>query len=164
MNPRLKSKLLDVLVGSSAVAVGVIIILAAEWFVEVRMEFFWGVSTFSPAWVVTLFLIPCVAGLAVALIYGFGGKLLAMFPPALVEGYNYLQVEYYGVVPAFVPEGASLLPFIYWILLVVIAIEFGGIGGFIGEVLVKRTYGRTPKHLLHAKYSKDAQLEAKPLK
>lgn len=156
MNSWLKSKLLDISMGSLAIAVGVLVILAGEWLVEVRMEFFWGVSTFSPSWVLTLFFIPCVAGLVVALIYGFGAKLLAMFPPALVEGYNYLQVEFFNVVPAFVPEGAALLPFIYWVLLVVIAIEFGGIGGFIGEVLVKRTYGRTPKYLLHTKYSKDA--------
>lgn len=152
MNSKLRSKLLDVAVGSFAVAVGVLVILAGEHLTGVRMEFFWGVSTFNPAWVVTLFLIPCVAGLVVAFIYGFGGKLLAMFPPAIVEGYNYAQVEYFNIIPAFVPEGASLLPFIYWILLVVIAIEFGGIGGFIGEVVVKRTYGRTPKHLLHTKY------------
>lgn len=160
MTGKLKAKLLDILMGTLAVAAGVVVILAGERLVEVRMEFFWGVSTFSPAWVVTLFLIPCIAGLVVAFIYGFGGKLLAMFPPALVEGYNYLQVEYFNNIPAFVPEGASLLPFIYWILLVVIAIEFGGIGGFIGEVVVKRTYGRTPKHLLHAKYNSETPKES----
>lgn len=137
------------MMGSVAVAVGVIINALGNHWTGVHLEFFGGIRSFDYDWAITLFLVPFIAGIPVALLYGFGGKLLAMLPPLILGGYNYLQV-YFGYVP--VPEGYILLPFIYWVLVVVVAMELCAVGGLVGEVVVKRTYGRSPKnqeHLIH---------------
>ena len=149
MPPKIKSRLLDVMMGFLAIAVGVIVNVLGNHWTGAHLEFFGGIQSFDYAWATTLFFVPFVAGIPVALLYGFGGKLLAMLPPLILGGYNYLQV-YSGNVP--VPEGYILLPFIYWVLVVVVAMEFCAVGGLVGEVIIKRTYGRSPKnqeHLIH---------------
>ena len=158
MNPKIKSRLLDVTMGALAIAVGVIINALGNRLTGAHLEFFGGIWSFDYAWVTTLFLVPFVAGIPVALLYGFGGKLLAMLPPLILGGYNYWQV-YSGNVP--VPEGYILLPLIYWVLVVVVAMEFCAAGGLVGEVIIKRTYGRSPKnqeHLIH-KHRRDREEE-----
>jgi len=54
------------------------------------------------------------------------------------------------------PEGVTLLPFWYWILVLIVAIEAAAFGGMFGEVVVKKTYGRRPRHLFY-KSSKQEQ-------
>lgn len=149
MNPKIKSRLLDVVMGCVAIAIGVVFNALGNHWTGVHLEFFGGIRAFDYDWAITLFLVPFVAGIPVALLYGFGGKLLAMFPPLILGGYNYLQA-YNGNV--MIPDGYILLPFIYWVLVVVVAMEFCAAGGLVGEVVVKRTYGRSPKnqeHLIH---------------
>ena len=137
------------MMGSLAIAVGVVVNALGNHWTGAHLEFFGGIRSFDYAWAITLFLVPFVAGIPVALLYGFGGKLLAMLPPLILGSYNYLQA-YNGNVP--VPDGYILLPFIYWVLVVVVAMELCAAGGLVGEVIVKRTYGRSPKnqaHLVH---------------
>ena len=137
------------MMGSLAIAVGVVVNALGNQWTGAHLEFFGGIRSFDYAWAITLFLVPFVAGIPVALLYGFGGKLLAMLPPLILGSYNYLQA-YNGNVP--VPDGYILLPFIYWVLVVVVAMELCAAGGLLGEVIVKRTYGRSPKnqeHLIH---------------
>ena len=144
MNGKIKSRLLDVLMATIAITVGVVINVVGDRWTGVPLHIFSGIDYFTYDWAITLFLVPFVAGLPVALIYGFGGKLLAFFVPFIVQGYKYLDV-YYG--SAAVPEDVRLLPLVYWFLVVLIAMEFAGVGGLVGEIAIKRTYGRTPRHL-----------------
>lgn len=145
----MKRILLDILVGTLAIVAGVLVNYGLQIMTGVRLELYWGVSTFSPQWVLALFFLPVVGGFVVSVIYGFGGKILALFPPLVIQVATYLDTLYWHIPP----ESASVLPFIYWVLLVVVAMEFGGIGGFIGEVMIKRTYGRSPRHLIYKQAS-----------
>ncbi|MEQ6340683.1 MAG: hypothetical protein M3A44_03295 [Gammaproteobacteria bacterium] len=151
MNGKIKIRLLDVLVAAAAVTVGVLINVIGDSWTGVQLHLFFGIDYFTYDWAITLFFIPFVAGLPVALIYGFGGKLLAFFVPFIVQGYKYLDAFYGGAV---MPEGARLLPVVYWALVVLIAMEFAGLGGLVGEVIIKKTYGRTPRHLRYRIYKK----------
>lgn len=156
MNLKIKSRLLDVMMGFVAIAVGVIVNVLGNHWTGAHLEFFGGIQSFDYSWATTLFFVPFIAGIPVALLYGFGGKLLAMLPPLILGGYNYWQV-YSGNAP--VPDGYTLLPFIYWVLVVVVAMEFCSVGGLVGEIIIKRTYGRSPKnqeHLIH-KHRRDRE-------
>lgn len=152
ISQRVKSRLLDYCVGIVAVAAGAVVVYFGGKLLGVRLEFYYGPATYSPQWVLTLFFIPFLAGIVVSLIYGLGGKILAHAPALIVHAVGYYQV--YGTTP---PPGADILPIGYWIFVVILCVEFATVGGVIGEVMVKRTYGRTDRrnlHKLHKKYSK----------
>ena len=138
-----------VLMGCFAIGVGALVNYAGDRLLGVRLELFWGVSTFSLIWAADLFIVPFFAGLSVSMIYGLGGKLLCYFSPIIVRGISYIQMSYYTEMP----EGVVVLPFFYWILILIVAIEAAAIGGVFGEILVKKTYGRRPKHLLYKRSS-----------
>ena len=96
-----------------------------------------------------LFLVPFIAGIVVSMIYGLGGKILAYFSPLIVRVANYIQLDGAEALP----DGVSILPLGYWILVIIVAIEFSAVGGIVGEIIIKRTYGRTnDKSKLHKKY------------
>ena len=98
-----------------------------------------------------LFGVTFLAGMVVSLIYGLGGKIWAHFSPIIVRSIGYYELHN-GLIP---PQGVSVLPIGFWLLIVVISAEFAAFGGVIGEVIVKRTYGRTSnKALLHKKFQK----------
>lgn len=148
MSNRLKAFLMALV----AIGAGVLVNYAGDRLIHhvspapgVRLELFWGVATFSPYWIVTLFIPPLIAGFVVSMVYGLGGKLLCYFVPIIVRGYSYIEMmNYEGL-----PDGVTLLPFWYWILVLIVAIEAAAIGGAFGEVMIKKTYGRRPKHLLY---------------
>ena len=137
-----------------AITAGVVVNYLGDLFISyiapppgVRIELFWGVATFSPYWVVALTIPPLIAGFVVSMVYGLGGKVICYFVPIIVRGASYLQMmEHEGL-----PDGVVLLPFGYWILILIVAIEAAAIGGVFGEILIKKTYGRRPKHALHKK-------------
>ncbi len=135
-----------------AISVGALVNYMGDRLLGVRLELFWGVSTFSPIWVLDLFLVPFIAGFAVSAIYGLGGKLLCYFSPLIVRVVSYVQMN--GM-EAQLPDGVTVLPFFYWILVLIVAIEAAAFGGIAGEIMVKRTYGRRPKHLLYKQAVKD---------
>lgn len=145
----MNNRLMSVLMGFVAIALGALINYAGDRLLGIRLELFWGVSTFSPIWVVDLFLIPFIAGFSVSMVYGLGGKLLCYFAPIIVRGISYIQMDNYPNLP----EGVVLLPFWYWILVLIVAIEAAAFGGAFGEIMVKKTYGRRPKHLIYKQSS-----------
>jgi len=102
----------------------------------VRVELFWGLAGYDLAWVTAMFALPFVTGILVGLIYGWGGKLLAHFPPLVV-----LSIHYYFTAIHGAPEGAHLIPLMWWGFFVILNMEFCAFGGVIGELLLKRVYG-----------------------
>lgn len=148
MSDRMKAFLMGVV----AVGAGVIVNYLGDRLLDIRLELFFGVHTFSPVWVADLFLVPFIAGIVVSVIYGLGGKLLCYFVPIVLRGASYIEMMYYEGLP----EGVTLLPFWYWILILIVAIEAAAFGGMVGEVIIKKTYGRRPRHLLY-KSSKPEQ-------
>jgi hypothetical protein len=113
----------------------------ADRILGIKIEAFSGnvLQYFSPLWVLDMFLVPFVAGVLVSAIYGFGGKWLSYFPPLIVRALSYIEIaQITGV-----PPGAALIPLGWWGFFVILAIESSALGGVIGEVMIKRTYGRT---------------------
>jgi hypothetical protein len=144
-----KESLLELKWASIAIISGAIVVYIGLRLLNVRMDVFYGISTFNPVWITALFVVPFIAGIVVSVVYGLGGKILAHFSPLLVIVPDYLLLDQYSL-----PEGVTILPLGYWILLVIVAVEFASLGGFVGEIMIKKTYGRRPKHLIHKRYQR----------
>lgn len=107
----------------------------------IRIEAFTGgIGYFSGLWALDLFLVPFVAGVIVSVIYGFRGKWLSWIPPLIVRA-----VSYWGIAHHLIPiaPGSSLMPLGWWGFYVILAMEAALGGGVVGEVVIKRTYGRS---------------------
>lgn len=130
------------LLGTIAILVGCIINYVGDHLIGVRVELYYGITeTFSPAWFSQIFLLPVLVGYSVSYVYGLGGKWLCYFPPLIVRTFAYVETMYFiGEVP-----GASLMPAGWWGFFVILAVESAVIGGVLGEVLIKRIYGRSVK-------------------
>lgn len=105
----------------------------------VKIELFSGLATFSFAWILDVFLVPFLVGLLVAWIFGKGAKWLCYFPPLIVRCISYAEIVYVTGTP----HGSNLNPMGWWGFYVILAMEAAGIGGIIGEVLIKNVYGRS---------------------
>ncbi len=137
--------MMNFLMGTLAVLAGALVNYLGDKLLGVRLELFWGISTFSPIWVVDLFVVPFFAGLTVSLIYGLGGKILSYFAPLIPRIASYIYIyNYEGL-----PDGVSLLPLAFWVLILILTIEAAAFGGVMGEIVVKKTYGRRPKELVY---------------
>ncbi len=123
-----------------AFPVGCLIMQTGLQLLQVRVEWFYGIATFSPAWVAAMTILPFVSGIAVGVIYGFGGKYLAHFPPALVLGYAYYESMTHPL-----PEGVSLLPWQLFGFFTILEMEFCAFGGVIGELFIRRRLGWDPE-------------------
>ena len=144
---------LDICWGAIALSAGSAVIYFGDRLLNVSLEVFFGIATFSPIWILDLIFVPLVAGFVVSLIYGLGGKMLAHFAPLIVRVHAYLAID-----PSLFPDGVELLPLGYWILIVIVSMEAAAAGGLIGEFTIKKTYGRSPKHRIHKRYQlKDAE-------
>lgn len=97
---------------------------------DVRLELFWGLATYSLAWIATIFVLPFVTGWVIGWVYGIGAKIVAHFPPLIVHGISYLQTAYLLGGP---PHGAHLMPLGWWGLYVLLTMEFCAFGAFFGE-------------------------------
>jgi len=141
----------DIAWGTFAVLIGAAVIYAGDRIMGVSLEVFYGVQTFNPLWIVTLFFVPFVAGMVVSLIFGLGGKILAYFSPIIVRVYEYNVIydDRFNL-----PDGVTLLPLGYWILVVILAVEAAAIGGVIGEIVNKKVYGRSAKSKFHKRFQK----------
>ena len=127
--------------GAAAVLLGTVFNYLCDRISGVKIEAFsGGVGYFSPLWVLDMFLVPFLTGVLVSMIYGFGGKWLSYFPSLIVRIISYAGFAYHLTDLA---PGASLLPLGWWGFYVILAIEAAGVGGVIGEVVFKRTYGRS---------------------
>jgi len=119
--------------GLLAFIAGVTVYAGSMMLLDVHLEYFSGLSGFNFSWILGMSVVPVAAGVVIGLIYGFGAKYLAHFPPALVMLWNYQHVSY-----ADIPSEAHLLPWGMWIMFVILQMEFCAIGGFIGEVLIRK--------------------------
>ncbi len=105
---------------------------------DVKIELFIGLETFSFKWALVMFVVPFISGAVVSMIYGLGGKVICYFPPIIVHSISYADTLYLSGIP----QGASLTPLGWWGFFVVLVIEASAIGGFLGEYWIKGTYGR----------------------
>jgi hypothetical protein len=112
----------------------------------VKLELFHGLSTFSFAWGLDLFLVPFLVGLLVARIFGRGAKWLCYFPPLIVRVLSYIDILYFSGIP----HGSILNPLGWWGLYVILAMEAAAMGGILGEVMIKNVYGRSSKVVVAA--------------
>src|SRR5271169_4311826 len=127
--------------GAAAVLLGSAFNHFADRILGVQIEAFsGGIGYFSPSWVLDLFLVPFIAGVLVSLIYGFGGKWLSYLPSLIVRSLSYFAIANHLTAMA---PGSSLMPLGWWGFYLILAIEAAAIGGVIGEVVIKRTYGRS---------------------
>ena len=127
--------------GAAAILLGSAFNHFGDRILGVQIEAFsGGVAYFSPFWVLDMFLVPFVTGVLVSLIYGFGGKWLSYIPSLLVRAFSYgaIALHLTGIAP-----GSSLMPPGWWGFYVILAMEAAAVGGVIGEVMIKRTYGRS---------------------
>jgi len=132
----MKSKVLK---GIVAVLIGSVLNYLGDRLLGVKIELFSGLATFSFAWIVDVFVLPFVVGFIVSWIFGMGGKWLCYLPPLIVRSISYAQILYISGTP----HGSILNPMGWWGLYVILAMESAGIGGIVGEVIIKGTYGRS---------------------
>jgi len=131
--------------GVFAFVVGVVLYEAGMVMLGVHLEYFEGMASFNMAWIVAMSAFPVAVGIVIGMIYGFGGKYLAHFPPAAVMLWHYQNISY-----ADMPAGAHLLPWGMWIMFVILQMEFCAVGGFLGEIFIRKRYawdnGIVPDH------------------
>lgn len=126
--------------GIAALLIGTSLNYLGDRVLGVKIELFSGLATFSFAWILDVFFVPFLVGLVVSWIFGVGGKWLCYLPPLIVRCVSYAQILYFTGTP----HGSILNPIGWWGLYVILAVESASIGGIIGEVMIKGTYGRTP--------------------
>jgi hypothetical protein len=143
--------------GCVALLAGCLVNYAGDRILGVDVELWWGLGTFDLAWTLDMFVVPLIAGIVVAVIFGLGGKWLCYFPPLIVRIINYIYLYFYATLP----EGSQMLTFPLWILIVILTVESAAFGGVIGEILVKRTYGRIPRDQLYRDETQSSHTETK---
>jgi hypothetical protein len=125
--------------GIAATLIGMALNHLGDRLLGVKIELFSGLSTFSFAWILDVFFVPFVVGLVVAWIFGMGGKWLCYFPPLIVRCLSYAEILYVSGTP----HGSTLNPMGWWGFYVILAMESAGVGGIVGEVMIKKVYGRS---------------------
>jgi len=61
-------------------------------------------------------------------------------PSLIVRSFSYFAIANHMTA---IPPGSSLMPIGWWGFYLILAIEAAAFGGVIGEVVIKRTYGRS---------------------
>ena len=125
--------------GSAALMVGSAVNFFGDHLLGFRMELWTGLSYFSGLLLLDVFVVPFASGLAVAWVFGHGGKWLCYFPPMIVRLIAYVQLAVAGPLP----PGTSEMNFILWCFFVILAVEAAAFGGVLGEVFIKRIYTRS---------------------
>lgn len=133
--------------GLAALLIGCAINYLGDRLLGVRIELWYGLETFSFAWMLDVFVLPFVVGLMTAAIFGMGGKWLCYFPPMIVRA-----VAYYGLWQSHDP---ALMIIGYWGFFVILTMEAAAFGGIMGEIMIKGTYGRSAPQTVHKKYADD---------
>lgn len=140
--------------GMAALMIGCIVNYFGDRLFGVRLELFYGLQTFSFAWTLDVFVVPFIVGLAVAAIFGMGGKWLCYFPPLIVRIASYAFLSH-SANP--LPEDASLIPLGWWGFFVILTMEAAAFGGIAGEILIKGTYGRSAPEAIYKKSNDDGE-------
>ena len=135
--------------GSGSILVGAIVIFVGDNILGIRLELFKNIAeTFGDwRWLVDLTLIPMIAGVVVTSIYGLGGKILCMIAALLARAFSYWELN----TITGIPDGYSLLPLGFWGFPVIVTMELAMAGGFLGEIFIKKIYGRRPNHMKYLK-------------
>ena len=113
-----------------SVAAGTAVILLGDWLLGVRLEVFKGIHTFTFAWMLDLLVVPFVSGVIVSAVQRSRmGKWLAYAPPFLARSGTLVYL--------LVSAGSKAIHFsvFYWGALLLMVMEFGNIGGFLGDYL-----------------------------
>jgi hypothetical protein len=139
--------------GVAALILGCVLLRLGDHLLGARPELWRGLQTFSGMWVLQIFVLPFLVGILVSSIFGMGGKWLSLFPPLIVRLISYYEVLY--VTGA--PEGTVLMPMGYWGFTAILAIESCQMGGILGEVMMKGTYGRSPRHKIYKESASNNQ-------
>jgi hypothetical protein len=118
--------------GLVALLIGMSLNHLGDRLLGVKIELYSGLSTFSFAWILDVFFVPFLVGLAVAWIFGMGARWLCYFPPLIVRCLSYAEILYLSGTP----HGSNLNPMGWWGFFVILAMESAGIGGIVGEVMI----------------------------
>ncbi len=137
--------------GLAALAIGCALNHFGDRLLGVKIELFYGLDTFSFAWLLDMFVLPFFVGLVVAAIFGMGGKWLCYFPPLIVRLASYYVLAH----SATLPPDASLIPLGWWGFFVILAMEAAAFGGIAGEIIIKGTYGRSAPGTVYKKRGDD---------
>lgn len=129
--------------GFIAVLTGMALNYLGDKALGVNIEIFTGISTFTFAWMIDIFLVPFVVGLAVSWIFGLGGKWLACLPPFFVRCISFVNLTYFEN-PSTDVDMFFQVPLAYWGPCLILVVEAANFGGIIGEV-VKGVYRRSNK-------------------
>lgn len=135
--------------GVVAVIMGCALNYFGDRLLGVKIELFRGILDFNGLWVIDMLVLPFFVGVLVAVIFGLGGKWLCYFPPLIVKSISYLDSIYLSGIP----EDASLIPFGMWALFVTVVMTSAAFGGVMGEIMIKGTYGRSPRDVLYKQSS-----------
>ncbi len=122
--------------GLAGFLVGFLIMDTGLSLLGVRLEWFRGLETFNFRWILAMSLLPFVAGIAVGVVYGYGGKYLAHFPPLVA-----LSLAYYESATHHLPPGVHLIPMYFYVMFVILEMEFCAVGGVVGELIIRRKRG-----------------------
>ena len=139
--------------GFAALLIGSAINFFGDRVLGVQIELFYGLQTFSFAWMLDVFALPFIVGLATGAVFGMGGKWLCYFPPLFVRAISYYQLAH----AAALPPDSSLLVMGYWGFFVILAMEAAAFGGIAGEIIVKGTYGRSAPEAIYKKRADDGE-------
>ncbi|MEO6422956.1 MAG: hypothetical protein ABIR84_09845 [Candidatus Nitrotoga sp.] len=129
--------------GFIAVLAGTALNYLGDKALGVNIEVFTGISTFTFAWMIDIFLVPFVVGFLVSWIFGLGGKWLTCLPPLIVRCAGFIQLTYFEN-PSTDVDMFFQIPLAYWGPCLILVVEAANFGGIIGEV-VKGVYGRPNK-------------------
>jgi hypothetical protein len=125
--------------GSAALMVGSAVNYFGDRLLGFKIELWTGLSYFGGLLLLDVFVVPLLSGLAVAWIFGQGGKWLCYFPPLIVRVLAYVQLAVLGPIP----PGTSQMNLILWGFFVILTIEAAAFGGILGEVFLKKIYTRS---------------------
>ncbi|MDQ6992905.1 MAG: hypothetical protein Q9M31_05475 [Mariprofundus sp.] len=125
----------------TAFVVGGTLMQSGFTLLDVHLEYFSGLQSFNASWLFAMSILPVGSGVLIGLIYGFGGKYLAHFPPAAV-----LIMAYYQSMQVPVPVGSHLLPIGMMTMFIILQMEFCAVGAFLGEIFIRRRFGWNSKY------------------
>ena len=138
--------------GVVALLLGCALNYYGDRFLGVQVELYRGIQGFGGMWMLDVFILPFFVGLLVSAILGRGGKWLSYFPPLIVRSFSYYEFLYHV---NSIPQGALLAPIGWWGFFVILAIEASAFGGIMGEIMMKGTYGRSPRHKIYKESSRN---------
>jgi len=126
--PRWQRGLLAFFAGAAVLETGLVLL-------DLHIEWYAGLATYNWRFVLGMSLLPTLAGFVVGIIYGYGGKYLAHFPPLVLLGWHYYESTH---LVHQMPPGVYLMPWQLWAFFVIFQMEMSALGAFLGEIVSRR--------------------------